>query len=163
MAIGWLNNVAEAIALLYQSRLETVAWDEVNDHVKTKALMNAYNRLRFDPTFSFPTSPDVAELEKLKIAQAEMAYYLLIHQSDEDRRKGIQVQGVTKAGVVAEEYDPISATVLPVPAFVLAILSQWIVSAPLIYSVDLKRAEDAKSDEGKLIPPVAGFDPFDDY
>jgi hypothetical protein len=142
MAIGWLTDVPEGIALYYLSRLEQQAWDDVNDHIKEKALYNAYDRIRFDPHYSIPVAPTAAELERLKLAQVEMGYYLLVHLADEDSRKGIQAQGVIEAGIVKEKYSEAMLQTLPVPPFVAAILTPWLVNTSFIGTANLSRDEE---------------------
>ena len=51
-----------------------------------------------------------------------MAYYLACHLSDEDRRKNIQAQGVTEAGIVKETYDKDMLMTTPIPPWVFNML-----------------------------------------
>ena len=142
MAIGWLADVAEGIALYYKSRLEQQAWDDVNDHIKEKALYNAYDRIRFDSHYSIPVAPSASDLERLKLAQTEMGYYLLVHLADEDSRKGLQAQGVITAGIVKEQYSEAMLQTLPIPPFVAMLLFPWLVNTGFISTANLSRDEE---------------------
>jgi hypothetical protein len=142
MAIGWLADVAEGIALYYKSRLEQQAWDDVNDHIKEKALYNAYDRIRFDSHYSIPAAPSASDLERLKLAQTEMGYYLLVHLADEDARKGLQAQGVITAGIVKEQYSEAMLQTLPIPPFVATLLFPWLVNTGFISTANLSRDEE---------------------
>ena len=78
------------------------------------------------------------------MAQCEFAYYLFIHVRDEDRRKGIQAQGVVQANVVGETYDRSFLTKLPIPPFVLAMLSAY----KKIYAFGQKEVERDEEESG---------------
>lgn len=146
MAIGWLINLAEANTYFTVDRLETVFWDNASNALRTKALENAHNRILYHDDYEIPASPSPAQLVKLKMAQEEMAYYLLIHLADEDRRKGIQVQGVVKAGIVKEDYDKDLLLWLPIPPFVDDLLSEF-KKAKAFFKVDIDRDEEESVDE----------------
>lgn len=146
MAIGWLINLAEATAYFTSHRLETHFWDTASNTIKTKALENSYNRIFYHDDYSIPASPSPAQLVRLKMAQNEMAYYLLIHLADEDRRKGIQAQGVVKAGIVKEDYDKALLLWLPIPPFVDDLLSEF-KKKKHFYKVDIDRDEEESVDE----------------
>ena len=115
----------------------------VNDAAKTRALNNAYNRIYYLKDYSIPSSPTAAQLLILKKAQCEMTEYLAIHLADEDRRKGLQAQGVTGAGIVKEGYSAENLNDIPIPAFVIQILDSFAAfkNTPF-YSVDIDRDED---------------------
>jgi hypothetical protein len=109
--------------------------------------MMAYNRIRLCSDFDIPATPTAAQLAKLVIAQCEMAYYLAQHLADEDRRKGLQAQGVTAAGIVKEAYGDsagkaVDPTALPIPAIVYQALSEFEYIEPGFYAVDIDRRED---------------------
>jgi len=131
MSIGYFDDIADADTYFEDERLETEAWDDLDelsgDILKTKVLIQAYNRLYYDPRWSLPTyaTATVAELVELKKANGETAYYLAVHLADEDRRKGLQAQGVIKAGIVKEDYSEQHLMDLPVPPFVIAIMAPW--------------------------------------
>ena len=131
MSIGYFANIVAANTYFEDERLETEAWDDLEelsgDVLKTKVLTQAFNRIFYDSRWSLPTYAEasVAALIELSKANAEMAYYLAIHLADEDRRKGLQAQGVTTAGVVKEQYSEKHLMDLPVPPFVMAILKPW--------------------------------------
>ena len=154
MAVGWFDTVAEAEAYFDEERLETTAWDALTEASgnlqRTKALKMAYNRLYYSGIKSLPTQANAtaAQLVPLKKAQAEMAYYLAQHLADEDRRKGLHAQGVIVANVVKEMSAGAELAKLPIPPFVLALLSDFddITDTPL-YVVDIDRDEDYTSAE----------------
>ena len=131
MSIGYFATLVEANTYFEDERLETDAWDDLEelsgDTLKTKVLKNGYNRIYYDPRWSLPTYAEASSvaLVELHKANAEMAYYLCLHLADEDRRKGLQAQGVTGAGIVKEQYSEKMLMELPVPPFVIAILKPW--------------------------------------
>jgi len=152
--IGW-TTLGAANAYFGAERLDSTAWMELTDAKRSAALSMAYNRLRFCQDFSIPASPSAAELEKLKYGQFEMAYYLALHQADEDRRKGLQAQGVTNAGLVKEGYAESGLDKLPIPPIVRDLLADFS-SATNAYVRDIARDEnyhvsdDVTELEGKL-------------
>jgi hypothetical protein len=146
MAIGWMIDVPEAIAYFYGERLATDLFDNADDLHRTKALMTAYNRIIYDSTYTIPPSPTPAELVKLKKAQCELSYYILEHQADEDRRKGLQAQGVIQAGIVKEVYFEDWLDKLAVPPFVDAILEDF-KKAKRFHLIDIDRDEDKSAKE----------------
>ncbi len=129
MSIGYFADIADAEDYFSDERLETDAWDDLGSgsSLKDKAVLMAYNRLYYDPRWSLPTyaGATAAELVKLRKANGEMAYYLALHLADEDRRKGIQAQGVIEAGIVKEKYSEGDLMNLPVPPFVIGLLAAW--------------------------------------
>ena len=74
-----------------------------------------------------------------------MAYYLAVHLADEDRRKGIQTQGVTDAGIVKEKYDKDKLNDLPIPPFVDVLLEDF-KTEKAFGMVDVDRDEDESVD-----------------
>jgi len=144
MSIGWFTDRADADKYFYEERLETEAWDDADDLMKNKMLLNAYNRLYYDPRWDFPTYADatLAELIVLRKMNGEMAYYLAVHLADEDRRKGIQAQGVIEAGVVKEKYSEKMLMALPVPPIVEALAEDFEVEEPAFGVIDLARDEE---------------------
>ena len=152
--IGWLNSTGEADDYFSDERFETECWDVLTGtsgsgvDLKSKLLLNAYNRLFYSKKFLIPASPTPAQLDKLKKAECEMAYYLCIHLHDEDRRKGLQAQAVISAGIVKEAYDADKLYDLPFPPFVLEIMDEFAVVTPPFYATDIDRDEDlAVSDD----------------
>jgi len=152
--IGWFDVLGTANAYFTDKRFGTSEWDAEADADKTKALWNAYNRIYYDPAYNVPAYADAtaAQLVVLQVANAEMAYYIIQHLNDEDRRKGIQAQGVIKAGIVKEDYYAEFLDKLPVPPFVDAILDQFKANLPL-HIVNLERDED----EGVDYDPTSGL------
>src|SRR4030066_1219653 len=137
MSIGWIIDLASAESYFEDERLETSAWDALFalDSTGTyaeKALLNAFNRLYYDPHYTLPTyaAATALQLIVLRKAECEMAYSLAQHLADEDRRKGIQAQGVIKSGVVGEDYDPGWLDKIPVPPFVDTLLAQFMTGGP---------------------------------
>ena len=152
MSIGWYDDLAEAETYFTDERLETTAWDALSDGTgsgtkdeKTAVLKMAYNRLYYAGPRVVPdvSSATASELVILKQAQAEMAYYLSLHLASEDRRKGLQAQAVTDAGVVKESYKEGGLNALPIPAVVLELLKDFTIrdTAPF-YAADIDRDED---------------------
>lgn len=146
MALGWFNNLAEAKTYFTGERLITTSWDALaNDALRTKAVLNGYNRLYYDPRYSLPTyaAATAAQLVILKKVNGEMAYYLAQHLEDEDRRKGLQAQAVTKAGIVKEEYNKDDLMTLPVPPFVHSMLEdEGYLTEKAFELVEIGRDED---------------------
>ena len=149
MAIGWTDLTA-ANTYFATKRLDSSAWDALTltspKDERTAVLNMAYDRLRFCKDFNIPSSPTVAQLERLEAAQLETAYYLALHLSGEDRRKGIQAQGVTGAGVVKENYAEAYLSKLPLPAIVYDLLGEFMNTKPF-YITDIDRDEDKGANE----------------
>jgi len=142
MAIGWVADIDEADTYFNTERLERDAWDGLsNDNDKSACLYTAYNRITYAKQWSIPAAPTAAELVKLKLAQEEMAYYLAIHLGDEDRRKGLQAQGVIKAGIIKEDYHAEWLDKLPFPPIVINILEEFIVDHEF-FVMDIDRDEN---------------------
>ena len=149
MAIGWFNNLADAKLYFTNERLVTTAWDALSDPGgMTKAVTNAYNRIFYSSKYDVPTyaAATAAQLIVLKKVNGEMAYYLAQHLEDEDRRMGLRAQGVTKAGIVKEEYkDDIE---LPIPPFIDDILEEEGFTTEKAFGmVDVDRDEEKSVDE----------------
>jgi hypothetical protein len=160
-AIGWVTDLAAANAYFTAERLDSQAWDALailpgSKDGKIAVLNMAYNRLRFCQDYEIPASPTAAQLERLKYAQLELAYYLAMHLSDEDRRKGLQAQGVTVAGQIKETYgttsDITSLDKLPLPPAVRDIMQDF-------YFAQGAYARDIARDESKGVnEPVTDED-----
>ena len=151
--IGYLT-IAAADAY-FSTRLFSTAWTSIpvdsGNVKKTAALTTAFDRLFYCGLFSLPTlaAATADQLVILKKAQCEFSLYLLQHLADEDRRKGIQAQGVTVAGIVKEQYAEADLTTLPIPPIVSKMLDAAGFSAPAIapfYAVDIDRREDESVD-----------------
>lgn len=169
---GWFPDYTDADNYFLLERIETEAWDDLDPLAsaglyKIKALMHAYNRLYYSPNFSLPTytTATAAQLVILQKAQAEMAYYMAVHiwQGDEDRRKGIQAQGVIRAGIVQEDYLEAMMLEVPIPAPVWDLLAGFTMGKG-VYPFNIDRLE--AGDIHEKIPE--NFDPFnlltdDDY
>ena len=94
--------------------------------------------------FDVPAKADAtaAQLVILIKAQSEMTYYILMHLEDEDRRKGIQAQGVVSAGIVKEAYDKDKSSEVPIPPIVKTMLVDYYKFTAPFYSVDIDRDEN---------------------
>lgn len=149
MSLGWFDDIADAKTYFTDERLITTSWDALaGDATKTKAVLNAYNRIYYDPRYDVPTYTDAtaAQLVILKKVNGEMAYYLAQHLEDEDRRKGLQAQAVSQAGIVKESYSEDDFMLLPVPPFVDILLDDF-KTAKAFGMVDIDRDEDESVDE----------------
>jgi len=148
MSLGWFSNLADGESYFTNERLVTTAWDALTDAQKNKAIKMAYNRIYYSPKYDVPTYADAsaAQLTKLKKVNGEMAYYLAQHLEDEDRRKGLQAQAVTDAGIVKESYNKDDLMSLPVPPFVDALLKDF-KTEKAFGMVDIDRDEDESVDE----------------
>lgn len=146
MAIGWCSDLTQADDYFSTERLISTCWDGLvssGDTKKTAALIMAYNRLYYGGEFDLPTFAEAtaAQLVILVKAQCEMAYYLCVHISDEDRRKGLNVQGVIKAGIVKESYHEDWLERIPIPPIVWGMLAAY-KTKKAMYAVTIKRDED---------------------
>ena len=74
-------------------------------------------------------------------AQCEMAYYIALHLADEDRRKGLQAQAVTDAGIVKEKYHKDLLGEIPIPPAVDDLLEDFKI-ADTMAMIDIDRDED---------------------
>ena len=148
MSLGYFDDLSDAEDYFEIERLETEAWDDLQEISgnlqKSKVLTMAYNRLYYDQRWDLPTYADatMAELVILQKANGEMAYYLALHLADEDRRKGIQAQGVIEAGIVKEKYSEGMLMSLPIPPCVEALLEPFEVQFPAFGVIDLARDEE---------------------
>jgi len=150
MSLGWFDDLTNAKAYFTVERLVTKAWDDLStDAMMTKAVINAYNRIYYDPRYDVPTyaGATAAQLVILKKVNGEMAYYLAQHLDDEDRRMGLRGQGVIKAGIVKEDYKD-DLLELPVPPFIDALLDdEGFVTEKAFGMVDIDRDENKSVDE----------------
>ena len=146
MAIGWMVDLPDADDYFNDERFDPTAWDDVSDDDrKTRALLNAYNRIFYHPDLNVPASGSETAAQRvyLRKAQCEMALYLIVHESDEDRRKGLQAQAVTDAGIVKEKYDKEKLYDLPLPPFVTAILDKaGMTKKQRFFATNVERDED---------------------
>ena len=145
MSLGYFADLTDAENYYLLERLETEAWDDLPSNAKkTVCVLHSYNRLFYDPRWDLPTyiTATAAELAMLRIVNGEMAYYLAIHLSDEDSRKGLHAQGVIEAGIVKEKYSEAMLMALPVPPVVAAMLAPWVVNIGFISTANLSRDEE---------------------
>ena len=145
---SWFINIADAEAYFTDERLDTEEWDALSATEKPKVVVQAYNRVYYDVRWTLPTSLEATadELVILRKVNGEMAYYLALHLSDEDRRKGIQAQATVEVGVVKEKYDKDRLDAAPVPAVVIAMLAPWLTLPTEFGAVDLCRNEEESVD-----------------
>ena len=145
---GW-STPTQASLYFTDERQVTALWDALTDAgAKNKVLNTAYNRIYYSKDFSVPAkgAATAAQLVILIKAQSEMAYYILMHLDDEDRRKGIQVQGVTTAGIMKEVFDKDKSSEVPIPPIVKTMLTDYYKFTSPFYSVDIDRDEDESVD-----------------
>jgi hypothetical protein len=146
MAFGYYATLDEADDYFNSERLEIDAWDKLEDKKKQAALIQAFNRLYYGKEYSVPAYADASasQLEYLTRANAEMAYYLILHLKGEDARKNLQAQGVERAEVVGEWYSEDDLMKVPIPAIVDSILSAagLVNTARIFTAVNLTRDED---------------------
>ncbi len=100
------------------------------------ALVTAYKWLNAGK-YAFPTSAT----QPIKDAQCEYAFFLLQHQPDLDLRMGLQVQGVTAAGVVKEKYKGGNFIALPIPPIVEQLLDNYDTERA-VYLINIERNEN---------------------
>jgi hypothetical protein len=149
MTIGWTDLTAANIFFSIK-RLESTAWDALMvtsaKDEKSAVLRMAYDRLRFCRDFSIPATPTADQTERLQTAQCETAYYLAQHLASEDRRKGIQAQGVVGAGVVKETYAESNLSTIPLPPIVYEIMKEFNDALPF-YVREVARDENEAVDK----------------
>lgn len=150
MSIGWFDDIANAELYFTTDRLITTAWDALADNAtKTKAVINAYNRIFYNPKYDVPIYADAtaAQLVILKKVNGEMAYYLAQHLNDEDSRMGLRVQGVIKAGIAKEDYKE-NEIESAVPPFIDELLdAEGFTTEKTFGMADIDRDEDKSVDE----------------
>lgn len=145
MPYGWLSTIKNADEYFNEERLDSSEWFNLSDDKrKQKALVMGYNRLYYHPDYSLPTyaAATAAQLVILRKANCEMSYYFCHELTAEDRRKGIQAQGVVKAGIVKEDYDKDMLEQIPLPPIVIIWLKPWSTVGSVIASQDIGRDED---------------------
>ena len=146
---GW-STPAQADLYFTDERQITDLWDELADNdAQNKVLNTAYNRIYYSKEFDVPAkgAETAEQLVILIKAQSEMAYYILMHLDDEDRRKGIQVQGVIGAGIVKEVYDKDMSGKVPIPPIVKELLVDFDKFISPFYAIDIDRDEDESVSE----------------
>jgi hypothetical protein len=145
-ATGYLS-ISEANAY-FLTRLYSTAWTGT-DAVKTAALTTAFDRLYYSDLFDLPlpAAATVDQLVVLKKAQCEMALYMLLHLADEDRRKGLQAQGVNQAGIVKETYEASYLSKVALPPIVYDLLEDMLDVETPFFITDLRRNEDKLANE----------------
>ena len=143
--IGW-TSAADADTF-FTTRYGAGAWAAIVALDKTALLTTAWDRIRFDPTWAVPATPSAAEKLLLAHAQYVTAWYMYNHLEDEDRRKGMQAQGVIQAGIVKETYDPSLLNEIPLPGEAIKILIDNFKTAKSFYALDIDRKEPVGADQ----------------
>ena len=150
--LGWAT-LAEAQSYFDNERYETALWEAtaMTADLRNKALNMAYNRIYYSPDYSVPAAGSETAAQKIRLIkiQSEMAYYLIVHLvgQAEDRRTGLQAQGVIEAGIVKEKYKG-DLMKLPVPPFVEALLEDAGFTTEKAFGmVDIARDEEKSVDE----------------
>lgn len=137
--IGWVAlNDANAF---FTTRYGAGSWASLTVQDQTALLTTAWNRILHDPRWTIPAAPTATEKAKLAYAQEVTALYMQMHLEDEDRRKGLQAQGVTAAGLVQETYDKDRLNEIPLPPEALVVLIKLLTTAKPFYAVDIDRKE----------------------
>lgn len=124
----------------FVTRLGSDAWDNASNADKIKTLITAYTQLTLCNYYDFPTDVSLFS-QAMKYGQCEQALFLLIHIEDIDRRKGLQAQGVTGAGIVKETYGE-DLNRVPICVNAKNLLADYNVEGKDIYAVDLARDEE---------------------
>lgn len=142
----WLS-IADAVTF-FNLRYGAEAWAALTEAQQTKLLTTAYNRIINDPRWTLPTTPTAEQKAKLAYCTELLAWYMYIHIEDEDRRKGLQSQGVVSAGIVQESYDKDMLTKTPLPSEVKDILDGMFTSTRKpFYSKNIDRKEPVGADQ----------------
>ena len=145
--LGW-STLLEADSYFDNERLVITKWDALDDDDKNKTLNMAYNRIYYNPDYNTPAAGAETATQKVKLIkiQAEMAYYLAVHLTDEDGRMGLRSQGVVKAGIAKEDYK--EDMELPMPPIVAAMLEEEGFTTDRAFGMaDINRDEDESVDE----------------
>ena len=152
MSVGWFATVAAADTYSTDERHIKTEWtDLTTDAQKEAVLTQAYNLIFYDEDYDVPTyaNATAAQLEILSRANAEMAYFLLVHLAGMDKRKGLQAQATIESGLVKEKYDADYMQEPAIPAHVKNMLKSFSNLQPA-YKGDLERDEDYSVDENIL-------------
>jgi hypothetical protein len=142
--IGWVEQTAAAT--FFTTRYGCAAWATLISADQVSLLTTAWNRILHDSRWTIPASPSAAEKADLAYAQELTAWYMYVHLKDEDRRKGLQAQGVISAGLVKESYDKDSLDIIPLPQEAVDILTDAFVTHKPFYQVDVDRREPVGAD-----------------
>jgi len=144
--IGWVDPTAAAT--FFASQYGMTDWATlVTAGNADKLLTRAWYRILYDPRWVIPASPDAPTKARLAYAQELTAWYMYIHVGDEDRRLGLQAQGVVQAGIVQETYDKDRFGNVPLPPEALAILLETFTEVKSFYAADIDRRESAGADQ----------------
>jgi hypothetical protein len=146
MSLGWFDDLDDAQDYFDTERLAKAAWESLDDDAKQEmVLVMGYNRIYYSDQYTVPTyaAATPTQLIVLKKVNGEMSYYLCVHLGDEDKRKGLQAQGVIEAGIVKEVYDKDFLMKVPIPAIVDSMLkAAGFKTAQSFFAVDITRNED---------------------
>lgn len=143
--IGWVDPTAAAT---FFSSIGCTDWAAlVIAGTSDKLLTRSWYRILYDPRWTIPASPGAADKAKLAYAQEMTAWYMHTHVDDEDRRKGLQAQGVTQAGLVQETYDKDKAATIPLPPEAIGVLNSLFTTKKPFYAIDIDRREPVGADQ----------------
>jgi hypothetical protein len=143
--IGWVEQTAAAT--FFTTRYGCSAWATLVSADQISLLTTAWNRILHDSRWTIPASPSATEKANLAYAQELTAWYMYVHLKDEDRRKGLQAQGVIAAGLVKENYDKDSLDKIPLPQEAVDVLVDAFVTHKPFYQVDVDRREPVGADQ----------------
>jgi hypothetical protein len=143
--IGWVDPTAAAT--FFTTRYGCSAWAALAVVDQTALLTTAWNRILHDPRWTIPASPDAATKATLAYCQELTAWYMHTHLEDEDRRKGLQAQGVISAGIVKENYEKDKLDEVPYPPEVVGILDNLLNTAKPFYAMEIDRREPVGVDQ----------------
>jgi hypothetical protein len=143
--IGWVDPTAAATFFASIGCTDWAALVTAGD--SDKLLTRAWYRILYDPRWTIPAAPAAADKAKLAYAQEMTAWYMHIHVDDEDRRKGLQAQAVTQAGIVQETYDKDRAAEIPLPPEAIGILDSMFTTKKPFYVMDIDRREPVGADQ----------------
>jgi len=150
MSIGWFADLDTAKDYFDTNRPPVNSpWDNISDDkMHERVITYAFNRLYYSSRWSLPIYSEATadQLEILQLALMEMSIYIITHLADEDRRKGLQAQGVIQAGIVKEAYDKDYLDRLPIPATVEDLLDGF-EDIHHFYAMNIDRDEEEDVNE----------------
>jgi len=143
--IGWVEQTAAAT--FFTTRYGCSAWASLISADQVSLLTTAWNRILHDSRWVVPASPSAVEKANLAYAQELTAWYMYTHLKDEDRRKGLQAQGVIATGLVKETYDKDMLETIPMPQEAVDVLVAAFVTHKPFYAIDVDRREPVGADQ----------------
>jgi hypothetical protein len=122
----------------FETRYLSDEWVEASHENKIKALVSAYRQISTNEDYSFLETAS----DNMKYAQYEQALYLLKFGDSMERRASLQAQGVTRAGIVDENYKETNGGVQLCPTAAKLLNSYLVVDSGNCFTGDLERDED---------------------